>query len=91
MCMGGDGVMVCVVAVVSFAIGPRTFRPSLLGKLATATFIVTSVVIMYFNYREEASPVVDLFVWASLAVTLVSAGDYFIKLRRLINEPQAAG
>ena len=86
-----DVVIVGVVAIVSLAVGPRTFRPSMLGKLATATFIVTSVVIMYFNYREEASPVVDLFVWASLAVTLVSAGDYFIKLRRLINEPQAAG
>ena len=82
-----DVVIVGVVAIVSLAAGPRTFRPSMLGKLATATFIVTSVVIMYFNYLGERSPVVDVFVWASLAVTLASAADYFIKLRRLINLP----
>ena len=82
-----DVVIVGVVAIVSLAAGPRTFKPSMLGKLATATFIVTSVVIMYFNYLGERSPVVDLFVWASLAVTLASAADYFIKLRRLINDP----
>ena len=82
-----DVVIVGVVAIVSLAAGPRTFRPSMLGKLATAIFIVTSVVIMYFNYRREQSIVVDLFVWASLAVTLLSAIDYFLKLRRLIDEP----
>jgi hypothetical protein len=30
---------------------------------------------------------VDLWVWLSLGLTLVSAADYFFKLRRLINEP----
>jgi cardiolipin synthase (CMP-forming) len=82
-----DVVIVGVVAIVSLAVGPRTFKPSMLGKTATATFIATSVVIMYFNYREEQSLVVDFFVWASLVVTLASAADYFMKLRRLINEP----
>jgi cardiolipin synthase (CMP-forming) len=83
-----DIVIVGVVAVVNLALGPRTFRPSLWGKLATATFIVTSVVVMFFNYREERSILIDLFVWLSLALTVISAGDYFWKLRRLINEPQ---
>ncbi len=54
--------------------------------MATATFIVTSVVVMYFNYRRETSIVVDVVVWLSLALTVVSSGDYFLKLRRLINE-----
>jgi len=76
-----------VVAIVSLAIGPRTFRPSIWGKLATATYIVTSVVIMYYNYRREQALVVDIFLWASLALTLISGIDYFIRLRRLINEP----
>ena len=84
-----DVVIVAVVAIISLAIGPRTFRPSVWGKLATATYIVTSVVLMYYNFRREESMVVDVFIWASLAVTLVSAIDYFLKLRRLLNEPQA--
>jgi cardiolipin synthase len=80
-----DIVIVGVVAIVNLAVGPRTFRPSLLGKAATAAFIVTSVVILYFNYREEQSVLVDLLVWLSLTLTLASAGDYFFRLRKLIN------
>jgi cardiolipin synthase len=85
-----DTVIVGVVAIVSLAIGPRTFKPSIWGKLATATYILTSVVIMYYNYRREQAFLVDLFIWASLVLTLTSGIDYFIKLRRLINEPEAA-
>jgi cardiolipin synthase len=80
-----DVVIVGVVAIVSLAVGPRTFTPSMWGKLATATYIVTSVVFMYFNYRQEQSIVVDLFVWLSLTVTVISALDYFLKLRKLVN------
>jgi cardiolipin synthase len=85
-----DIVIVAVVAIVNLAVGPRTFRPSLLGKSATAMFIVTSVVILYFNYREQTSVLIDVGVWSSLALTLVSAADYFLRLRRLINEPGKA-
>jgi cardiolipin synthase (CMP-forming) len=84
-----DIVIVGVVAIVNLAIGPRTFRPSIWGKMATALFILTSVVVMFYNWRREASPIVDLFVWLSLALTVVSSADYFVKLRKLINEPQA--
>ena len=83
-----DIVIVGVVAIVNLAIGPRTFRPSMWGKMTTATFIVTSVVIMYYNWRRESSIVIAAFVWTSLALTVVSSADYFFKLRRLINEPQ---
>lgn len=86
-----DVVIVVVVAVVNLAIGPKTFTPSRWGKWATATFIMTTVVIMYFNYRREDSVVVDVFVWASLALTLVSAADYAYRMRRLIGEPHAGG
>ena len=82
-----DVVIVGVVAIVSLALGPRTFTPSIWGKLATAMYIVTSVVVMYFNYRREEAAVIDAFIWASLGITVVSAVDYFMKLRRLINEP----
>jgi hypothetical protein len=35
----------------------------------------------------ERSPLVDAAIWVALAVTLLSAGDYFFRLRRLINVP----
>ena len=82
-----DVVIIGVVAIVNLAVGPRTFRPSLLGKATTAAFIVTSVVVMYFNYRRETSAIVEAAIWVSLALTLISSADYFFRLRRLINEP----
>ncbi len=81
-----DIVIVCVVAVVNLAVGPRTFRPSLLGKAATATYMMVSLVFLIYNWRQERSVVVDLAVYAALALTLVSSLDYFIRMRRLINE-----
>ena len=57
------------------------------GKLTTAALILTSVIVMYFNYRGETSVLVDLAVWISFGLTVVSAADYFLRLRLLINEP----
>ena len=81
-----DVVIVGVVAIINLAVGPRTFRPSLFGKATTAAFIITSVIVMFFNYRGETSIAVDVGIWLSLALTLVSSADYFFKLRRLITE-----
>ena len=81
-----DVAIIGVVAIVNLAVGPRTFTPSLLGKATTAAFIVTSVVVMYFNYRRETSLIVDAGIWLCLGLTLVSSADYFLRLKRLINE-----
>ena len=85
-----DVVIVGVVAIVNLSMGPRTFRPSLLGKAATATFVMANVVIMYFNWRMERSPLVDAAIWLALVLTVASAGDYFFRLRKLINVPPAS-
>jgi cardiolipin synthase (CMP-forming) len=71
-----DVVIVLTVAVVNLAIGPRTFRPSIYGKMATATYIVTAVIAMFFNYLGYHSLVVDVCIYASLAITLVSGLHY---------------
>jgi cardiolipin synthase len=81
-----DVVIVLTVAIVNLAVGPRTFRPSALGKAATAFFIVTCVVVMYFNYLGQASWVVDAFIWSALAITLGSALDYVWRVARIINQ-----
>ena len=60
----------------------RPFRPSQLGKAATAWFILTCVVVMYYNWRGVPSPVVDLFVWVSLGLTLASGIDYVWRIGR---------
>ena len=77
-----DIAIVLTVAVINLAVGPRTFRPSIFGKVATATYIVTGVVTLYFNYLGYASPLVTFFVYASLAITFVSAFHYLILVVR---------
>lgn len=78
-----DIAIVLTVAVVNLAVGPRTFRPSIFGKIATATYILTGVITLYFNYLGRISPVITVFVYASLAITLVSAFHYLLKVIRL--------
>jgi cardiolipin synthase len=77
--------IVVTVAIVNLARGPKTFRPSALGKAATALFIVTCVVVLFFNYLGRPSVIVDAFVWLSLAITLASGVDYVWRVARIIN------
>ena len=71
------------VAIVNLAVGRRTFMPSFLGKVATATFIVTGVVTLYFNYLGYASPVVTAFVYGSLVITVLSGLNYLRHVKGL--------
>ena len=82
-----DVVIVLTVAIVNLAIGPRTFRPSIFGKIATATYMMTAVMAMLFNYLGYHSVVVDVFVYASLAITLISSLHYIRHAARIINAP----
>jgi cardiolipin synthase (CMP-forming) len=77
--------IVLTVAIVNLASGPRTFRPSVLGKIATATYILTAVVAMWFNFLGYHSIVFDFFVYGSLAITLASGLHYIWHARRIID------
>jgi len=82
-----DVVIVLTVAVISLAVGPRTFHPSIYGKTATATYIVTAVVVMLFNYLEQRSRIVDVFVYASAAITFISSFHYIWHAAAIIDPP----
>jgi len=82
-----DVAIVATVAVFNLAVGPRTFRPSIFGKLATATYIFTGVITLYFNYLGQPSAIVTAFIYASLVITFISAGHYLVQVARLTNAP----
>jgi len=86
-----DIVIVLTVAIVNLAVGRRTFKPSVLGKAATAIYIATGLLFMIFNYLERASVVLDVSVYASLAVTLISSLHYILHATRIINAPEGEG
>ena len=88
--------IVATVAIVNLAIGRRTFMPSIFGKVATATFILTGVAPCTSTTWAGASVVVDVFIYASLAATIVSSLHYIWQrharsgpLRRQASRPAA--
>jgi cardiolipin synthase len=78
--------IVLTVAIVNLAVGPRTFKPSPLGKAATAIFIVSCVIVMLFNYLGYHSQIVDAAIWITFAITIVSGIDYVRRIARIINK-----
>ena len=82
-----DIVIVLTVAIVSLAVGPRTFRPSIFGKAATGTYILTGGITLYFNYLQRSSPLVTVCIYASLFMTLLSGLHYMARAARVVNEP----
>ena len=83
-----DIVIVVTVAVVNLAVGRRTFRPSLLGKTATAVYIFTCLLCMALNYLQVDSPLLDVAVKISLVITVVSSLHYILHAARIINGPE---
>ena len=79
--------IVLTVAIVNLAVGRRTFQPSIYGKTATATYIVTAVAAMVFNYLGYHSVIVDLGIYASLAITLISGFHYIWHAARIFDAP----
>jgi cardiolipin synthase len=75
--------IVATVAIVNLAVGRRTFVPSLLGKITTAIFILTGIAALTFNYLGYRSVVVDAFVYASLAATVLSSLHYIWRATRI--------
>jgi len=79
--------IVITVAIVNLAIGRRTFRPSIFGKIATAVYIVTVSMAMLYNYLGYHSPLVTFCIFLSLAITLISGFHYVWLFSRLLGEP----
>ena len=79
-----------VIIVLTVTIGRRTFRPSIYGKTATATYIMTAIFAMLFNYLGYHSIVVDVFIYASLAITLISSLHYIRHAARIIEESRGS-
>lgn len=81
-----DVAIVLTVAIVNMAVGPRTFRPSFFGKVATVVYILTCTATLLFNYLDQPSVVVDAFVYGALAITLISGLHYIVLTTRIVSE-----
>ena len=77
-----DVAIVLTVAIFNLAVARRTFKPSLLGKVATATYLVTGVVTLYANYDTSALWLVEPAVYLSGGITLISGFEYLFRMRQ---------
>ena len=82
-----DVVIVTTVAIVTAVMGVRTFKPSLFGKAATAVYVISCVVLLWFNFLGRESVFVKAAIWTSLGITLVSGFHYIAHAARIINTP----
>jgi cardiolipin synthase len=79
-----DVVIILTVIIVNLALGPKTFLPTIFGKIATVTYMATATAAMFFNYEGYHSPIVDVLVYASLAITAISSLHYIWHARRVV-------
>lgn len=81
-----DVIIVVTVAIVNLSIGRRTFRPTLLGKLATLIYILTVALTLCFNWLGRTSVLVDAAVYVALMITLVSGLHYIAHATRVLSD-----
>ena len=82
-----DVTIVLTVLIVNLAVGRRTFAPTLLGKTATAVYILTCLVFLAVNYAGRPSPLTSGMVYLALTITIMSAVHYIRHAARIVNAP----
>jgi len=82
-----DVCIVVTVAIINLAVGRRTFTPSIFGKIATGVYIVTVSLAMLYNYLGYHALIVDVGIYTSLAITLISGFHYIWHASRLLSQP----
>ena len=65
--------------------GPAPSSPRLWARLPPALYVATALIFMMFNYLEMHSPILDVFVYASAAITIVSSLHYITHAARIVN------
>lgn len=71
-----DAIIVISVAVVNLMVGRRVFEPSWLGKLTTASQIVTAGVVLLLNAMSDSFPEGIFLFQFTLLMTVASAFHY---------------
>jgi len=79
-----DVFIVIIALVIHLTSGLTRFAPTLLGKMTTATQVITIGTVLLFNYRgQEATVTIEALVWLTLAMTLASGLHYIYHATRM--------
>ncbi len=79
-----DVFIVIIALLAHLTYGLTRFTPTTLGKLTTATQLITIGSVLLLNYlKQEATVPVGILVWLTLAVTLASGLHYIYFATRI--------
>ncbi len=81
-----DVLIVVTVAVINLAVERRIFYPSLWGKIATLCYVATAGMALFFNYLDRSSTLLQVGIYASLLLTVVSGLHYIVHATRIVND-----
>jgi len=79
-----DVLIVGIALVLYLAGGQRRFRPSIWGKLTTVCGSATVGCFLLFNVLGQRSLLLDVLVWVTLVLTLVSGFHYLSRTIRAL-------
>ena len=79
-----DVLIVGIALVLYLAGGQRRFRPSIWGKLTTVCGSATVGCFLLFNVLGQRSQLLDVLVWVTLVLTLVSGFHYLSRTIRAL-------
>ena len=71
-----DAIILVTVAVITLTVGRRVFPPSLLGKLSTASQLLTAGVVILLNALSEGVGLARHLFWMTAVLTVASALHY---------------
>ena len=74
-----DAVIIMTVALVNLTVERRVFRPSWLGKGATALQVLTAGLVLLANALGDCPPALRWLFWLTLVTTVASALHYVHK------------
>jgi cardiolipin synthase len=81
-----DVLIVCVSLVLFLAYDQRQFRPSAWGKLTALAENLTVCLFLLMGQLRSDHVTLDLMVWTTLALTLVSGFHYLNRTIRMLHE-----
>ena len=71
-----DVLMMLVALIIVLMVGWRFFKPSIYGKASTVLQVVTVLVVLYGNWRDQFIPQLQLLYYATGALTAFSGLHY---------------
>lgn len=82
-----DVLIVCVALILYLTHHQRRFEPSLVGKWTTVMELLTVCLFLLFNWvgRNGFELILDLMVWTTLALTLISGFHYLSRTIRMLS------